>query len=106
MASRHRASRTLRRGAGGLLACRTRLVRCGPRWSVSPRRFWSVTYQAESNSFEAEVHPDQGAAYLEAKATCDEEFAAENPLRPLDDADYKALYQQELATMACLEKEG
>ena len=67
---------------------------------------WEVTYDPNTNTYGGSVPPEQQDAHIAAQEACNAEFAAGNPLRPLTDADYRTLYQQELVTRACLEKEG
>lgn len=66
---------------------------------------WKIDVQP-NGGFKANVPPDQQNKYLGDQDACVKLFEEAHPAPKLTTADYKALYQQELTTMRCLDKAG
>lgn len=66
---------------------------------------WKIEVQP-NGGFKATFPPDQQNSYLGDQDACVKQFEADHRAPTVTAADYRALYKQELATMACLEKAG
>lgn len=67
---------------------------------------WSLTYDPVTGGVSGDVPPDQREAHQAAADACRADFEKENPPKAMTQGDYRRLYQLELRTMKCLDKQG